>query len=178
MKYENIKEIYAANDRIREKLKAAIGNLSDEQANKMTDDGKWSVADIVEHVAKVEVGMTQISAKLLSEAEKKGGKSDGKAMISEEFLQKAISAVNQKFEAPERVRPAGGKKIAESLKDLEESRRKLYDLKPLFEQVECSDFKFPHPAFGDLSAHEWLALVGGHEMRHLTQIERVLAVGS
>lgn len=174
MKYQNIEEIYTANDQIREKLKAFIENLSDEQADKLTEDGKWSVAQIVEHIAKVEVGMTQISGKLLSEAKKNGITSDGKAFISDEFLQKAGSAQNEKFEAPERVRPEGGKTIAESLKNLEESREKLYELKPLFEQVECSDFKFPHPAFGDLTAHEWLALVGGHELRHLAQIKRIL----
>lgn len=176
MQYQNIEEIYTANDQIREKLKAVIGNLSEEQANNLPEGEKWSVAQIVEHIAKVEVGMTQISAKLLSEAQKNGGKSDGKAVISKEFLEKAKSAATQKLEAPERVRPEGGKMIADSLNSLSESRRKLYELKPLFEEVECSGHKFPHPAFGDLTAHEWLALIGGHEMRHLAQIKRLLAV--
>lgn len=174
MKYENIEEIYAANDQIYGKLKAAIENLSDEDANKLTEGEKWTVANIVEHLAKVNFGITRISGKLLSEAQANGGKADGKAIISEEFLQKAKLPEHRKLEAPETVHPKEGKTIAESLESLEKSREKLRELKPLFEQVECSDFKFPHPAFGDLSAHEWLALVGAHEMRHLAQIERIL----
>jgi hypothetical protein len=56
---------------------------------------------------------------------------------------------------------------------MEESRNRLNELRPLFESVECSDQKFPHPAFGELTAHEWLALVGGHEARHIAQIKRI-----
>ncbi len=64
--------------------------------------------------------------------------------------------------------------IAESLAKLDENRRQLEELRPIFESVECSDFKFPHPAFGDISAHEWLALIGGHEIRHIEQINNLL----
>ena len=35
--------------------------------------------------------------------------------------------------------------------------------------------KFPHPFFGELSATEWLVLLGGHEARHTAQIERILS---
>ena len=176
MNYENIEEIYAANDKIREGLKATLANLSDEEANDLPEGEKWTIAEIVEHIAKVENGMCQISGKLLTQAQAVGGTSDGRAVISEEFLKKLYEHRESKFEAPERVVPEGGKTIAESLKSLEESRERLYELKPLFENVECSNFKFPHPAFGDMSAHEWLALVGGHEMRHTAQIKRRLGV--
>ena len=57
---------------------------------------------------------------------------------------------------------------------MDETRQKLEELRPLFESIECSDVKFPHPAFGDMSAHEWLALLGGHETRHIRQIEGIL----
>ncbi|MGL4398970.1 MAG: DinB family protein [Luteolibacter sp.] len=34
--------------------------------------------------------------------------------------------------------------------------------------------KFPHPWFGPMDAHGWLALSGGHMAIHRTQIERIL----
>jgi hypothetical protein len=34
--------------------------------------------------------------------------------------------------------------------------------------------KFPHPWFGPMDAHGWLALSGGHMEIHRTQIERIL----
>lgn len=175
MNYQTIEEVYAANDKIRAGLLATIENLSDEQANALPEGEKWTIAQIVEHIAIVQDGMTRISAKLLNEAKANGKSSDGKAKISEDFSQKAAGAREQKFEAPERVRPTGNQTIAESIGKLKESQQRLKDLQPIFETVECSDHKFPHPAFGDLTAHEWLALVGGHEFRHSKQIKRLLA---
>ncbi len=118
--------------------------------------------------------MGRISAKLLNEAKENGKNSDGKVIISHAFAEKAAGARDQKFEAPDRVRPTGNQTIAESIEKLKESRQRLYDLKPLFETIDCSEHKFPHPAFGDLTAHEWLALVGGHEFRHIEQIKKRL----
>jgi hypothetical protein len=69
------------------------------------------------------------------------------------------------------VRPTGNQTIKESLQKMDEAREELEKLRPLFESVECSDYKFPHPFMGDLTAHEWLALIGGHEARHLKQIK-------
>jgi hypothetical protein len=179
MNYQNISEIYAANDKIHEKLKETVSVLTDEQASFLPEEedggGKWTVANIVEHIAIVQEGMTQISAKLLTEAQKQGGTSDGAAKLSENFGQKVLEIADRKLEAPERVRPSGALSIAESLSKMDEARHKLEDLRPLFESVECSDFKFPHPFMGGLTAHEWLALIGGHKFRHVRQIQNILS---
>lgn len=174
MNYQTISDIYDGNDKIREKLKAVVSNLTESQANTLPEGEKWTVAGLVEHISIVEDGITRISAKLLGEAKAKGATADGTAKFSEDFMEKIVGAREAKFEAPERVRPTGTKSIAESLAQMDENRQKLNELRPLFESVECSDFKFPHPAFGEITAHEWLAVLGGHEARHLNQIERLL----
>jgi hypothetical protein len=174
MNYQTIDEIYAANDKIRENFKSLTANLSDDQANTAVEGEIWTVSAIIEHLAMVEDGMIKICAKLLREAEANRGKADGSAKISAEFLEKVLKGREQKFNAPERVVPSGDKTITESLAQMDENRAKLYELKSTFESVECADFKFPHPAFGDLTAHEWLALLGGHELRHTSQIKRLL----
>jgi uncharacterized damage-inducible protein DinB len=174
MKYDTITEIYEANDKIREKLKNSITDLNDEQANFLPADESWTIANIVEHLALVEEGMIKICAKLLREAQIKGVKANGEAKISRNFLQKIAESRNQKVEAPERVRPTGTKTVSESLAKMDENRQRLKEIRPLFETVECSDYKFPHPVFGDLTAHEWLVLLGGHEWRHIQQIKRLL----
>jgi uncharacterized damage-inducible protein DinB len=175
MNYQNISEIYDANDKIRANLKETVSSLTDEQANFLPEDGNWSVANLVEHISMVESGITRVFGKILTEAKAKGGVSGGEAKISEEFLQKLNWGREQKFQAPERVHPSGKLTIAESLAKMDENRVKLEELRPLFETVECSEFKFPHPAFGELTAHEWLALLGGHEARHIAQIKKILS---
>jgi uncharacterized damage-inducible protein DinB len=177
MNYQTIEEIFAANDRIRERLLETVREISDEQAAALPDGEKWTIAEIVEHISIVADGMAKISAKLLKEAQAAAGRSNGAALISENFSQKLAASADVKLEAPEMVRPTGKQTIAESLEKLEESRQRLYQLRPLFETVDCSGRSFKHPFFGDLTAHEWLALVGGHEFRHLQQIKKRLGKG-
>lgn len=175
MKNQTIADLFAANDKIRRRLIETLSNLPDERANFLPDGEKWTVAQFVEHLSMVEEGMTKISAKLLAEARNAGNEADGKAVFSESFTRKASEMREMKFESPDRVRPTGTKTVAESLEKMRQSRERLENLRPLFETVECSDVKFPHPFMGDLTAHEWLALIGGHEARHLEQIKNILA---
>ncbi len=174
MNYQTISDIYEANDKVRAKLKGIVANLNDEQAETLPDGEKWTVKEFVEHISIVDEGIMRISAKMLNAAKENGKTSDGSAKFSEDFVQKIGGSREAKFEAPDRVRPTGIKSIAESLAKMDETRQKLEELRPLFDSVECSDVKFPHPAFGDMSAHEWLALLGGHETRHIKQIEGIL----
>lgn len=174
MSNQTISDIYANNEKIHEKTKQFVASLTDEQMKNLPEGEKWTIAEIVEHIAIVQDGMMKISGKLLTQAKAAGKQADGAARLSENFATKAAEAGQIKFEAPDRVRPTGNQTIAESLTKMEETRRALEELRPLFESVECSDFKFPHPFMGDLTAHEWLALIGGHEARHLKQIENRL----
>lgn len=175
MNYGTIDEIYDANDRIRAKLVAAVSAIPDEIAAASADGEPWSVAQIVEHLALVEESLTRVCAKLLSKAEAAGLRSDGHARISNGFLERVGSPSTARIEAPEMVKPSGEKTIAESLQKMSESRSRVDQIRPMFEKFDGVEAKFPHPVFGDMSAHEWLALIGGHEARHLKQIERVLS---
>jgi len=172
--YQTISEIYEANDKVRTKLKGIVANLSDEQVNALPEGEKWTVKEFVEHISIVDEGIVRISAKLLNASKENGKTADGAAKFSEAFIEKTTAGRHAKFEAPERVRPTGTKSIAESLAKMDETRQKLEELRSLFESVECSEAKFPHPAFGDMTAHEWLLLLGGHEAKHIRQIEGVL----
>lgn len=174
MQYQNIGEIYDANDNIREKLIATVGNLTDEQANKLPEGEKWTLAALVEHIAIVEDGMTKICGKLLSQAQAENKTADGSARLSNAFLEGVAGLGEKKVEAPERVHPTGKQTIAESLAKMEENRRNLNALRPLFEQYSSTEHTFPHPAFGQLTACDWLALIGGHEGRHIRQIRSLM----
>lgn len=174
MNSRTITDIYATNDKVREQLKQMIENLPAQKANFSPEGEKWSIAHLVEHISIVEEGMSKISAKLLTQAQTAGKKADGTANLTANFATKAAEARTRKLEAPEMVRPTGKQTIAESLARMEENRKRLEELRPLFESVECSDFTFPHPFMGDLNANEWLTLIGGHEARHLNQLENWL----
>lgn len=177
MNYKTIAEVYAANDDIHKKLVNIVSNLTEEQENLPSENGKWTLGAIVEHLSKAEGGMMQICHKLLSKAEAEGKTSDGSMKLSQAFVDgiTKAEAENQKFEAPERVHPEGGKPITHSLAVMEQNRTKLKEMQPMFENFDGTLHTFPHPAFGAMTANDWLALIGGHEARHTAQIERILA---
>ena len=174
MKYETIEEIYAGNNKIRERLKALVSSLTDTQTSALPEGEKWTVTEIVEHIAMVDEGTMKICARLLKKAQGAGRRSDGKVVISDNFVQKGTEIAGIKVNAPDFVQPTGGPSIEESLAKLDANTAQLEQLRNVFESIDGSEFKFPHPFFGEISAQEWLALKGGHEMRHIKQIERLL----
>lgn len=175
MEYKSIEEIYNGNAKIRARLKELLASLSEQQLSTLPEGEKWTVAQIVEHISMVDEGSMRICAKLLKKAQDAGQISDGQVMISEGFLKKGAEIARMKVVAPDVVQPNSGRTISESLGKLDENTEQLEQLRPMFESVDSTALKFPHPFFGDISAQEWLALKGGHEMRHIKQIKKVLA---
>lgn len=174
MSKKTIADIYADNDRIRQRMSETVGGISEENLSSAIDGEKWTIAQIVEHVSIVESGIIRICAKLLRKAEEAGNNSDGAIKISDAFVERSGEIATMKLEAPEIVHPSGEKTIAESLAKMEENRLAFEELMPAFEAFDSSENKFPHPFFGDLSAAEWLMLSGGHKARHIKQIRRIL----
>lgn len=174
MKYNTIEEIYEGNKKIRERMKRLVSPLTEAQANALPEEEKWTVAQIVEHISLVDEGAMRICARLLKKAQEAGRLSDGKVVISENFLQKGSEIATMKVNAPDFVQPTSGRTISDSLAKLDDNAGQLEQLRAMFESVDGTALKFPHPFFGEISAQEWLALKGGHELRHIKQIEAVL----
>lgn len=175
MKFESIDEIYSTNARFAAELESLVGELTQESAEHRPEGEKWSVAEIVEHLAMVEDGMSRICAKLIGKAEKSGDASDGTISITSTFEERGVAIAKIKVEAPEMVRPTGERSISESQATMAEANARLEQIRPLFGQFDGNKHRFPHPFFGDLSAIEWLVLVGQHKARHIAQIRRLLA---
>jgi hypothetical protein len=174
MKFESIAEIYAANDDVHGDLKSLVSTISEEAARTPIDGEKWTIAQIVEHIAMVDDGGARICSKLLGKLEVAAAASvAGSVTVSDNFL-KHYSTINEvKLVAPDRVQPSGTISIAQSIAQMDENRARLGELQPRFE-ASNSDATFPHPYFGELSAIEWLILVGGHKQRHANQIRKLL----
>lgn len=178
MNYQTIGEIYEANAKIRVKLKAVIANLTDEQIESRLDENGWTIREIVEHISIVEGGMATICSRLLQKSVEENITNDGKANISAEFTDKSKEIANRrqrKLQAPERVLPSGNLSIAESLAKMEQNAEIFAKIRAGLESADTQKHKFPHPYLGDLSATEWLSLAGGHEYRHIDQIEEILS---
>ena len=174
MKYESIADIYSANERIREHFLETVSGISDAEATELPADEKWTIQQLVEHVGIVEINITKLCGRLIEGAKANGKVANGNFAVSNEVMAKWAASADAKLEAPERVQPTGTVTIAETLEKMAANRDELAALRPDLESYDVSEPKFPHPYFGDLTATEWLILVGGHEARHTAQIGRLL----
>lgn len=176
METKSIDEVYAKNDAVGQKLIALLESLDDETVCRRPSGEKWSIANVVEHVSLVESSMIKICSKLLGKAEAGNLTADGTIAASESFKAKAIEIATMKLEAPEFVQPTCEATLQQSMDRFSENKEKLYELKSQFEKFDSNGHRFPHPFLGDLSAGEWLMLIGGHKLRHLKQIEKLAAM--
>jgi len=174
MKYESIADIYSANEKIRERLRDTVANISESDLTALPDGEKWTIQQLVEHISIVEHNVARICSKLVEAAKTNGKLSDGSLAVADDFASKWSSVGDVKLEAPERVQPTGNVSIAGVFEQMNTTREVLAALRSDFESYDLSGSKFPHPFFGDLTATEWLILSGGHEARHTAQIERLL----
>ena len=172
MENSTIESIYAANAAAREKLKELISSLTEEELHTLPEGEGWTAAQILEHIAHVNASTLRICTKLLS----KSAESElavSAASLSEGFREKGVQIAAMKVEAPEIVQPNKGLSVSESLAQLDENMSGFEELRPMFETRDASAARFPHPFFGEITAHEWLALAGGHELRHIKQMRKV-----
>jgi hypothetical protein len=174
MNFESIDHIFAENDRVHEELKRVVANISDETAGTLAGEEKWTIAQVVEHIAMVDEGVSKICSKLLSKTRETGALASGSVNISDRFKRGSAEVDHIKVEAPELVRPTGNIPLSDSLIRMDENRRRLREIQPLFETYDGDTEKFPHPFLGEMSAVEWLIMKGGHEARHTRQIENIL----
>jgi hypothetical protein len=182
MIYNSVADIFAANDNVRRRLLTRVESLSDGQTGATA--GGWSVAEIVEHLSRTERRVARSLDGMLpavlagddAATLSTGAATDGERVVQsftpfslDDYVEQARE---QKFEAPEYIRPRGSS-LADSLARLKESRVALEAMRPRFEAADYSK-QFPHPAFGMLNVGQWLAFIGIHEERHIRQIERTV----
>ena len=173
--YESVTQILDMVGRVHERLFSKVEGLSESQQTYRPEEGSWTIAEIMEHLANVHEGMGKVTSKLIKEAEasESSARSDGTiGPVSMEFLRELA---DQKFHAPENVRPAGGVRIEDSVEKLKSNYTRLLSLKPKIEALDLSGPTFPHAAFGPLNGYQWLALIGLHESKHLEQIKAIQA---
>jgi hypothetical protein len=175
MIYNSVAEIFDSIDATRGKLTATVADLPDSELNFRPAENAWTVAELVEHVAKTEASIIPLVFRLLKNAEAEGAKSDGTINPPISLVEQNEIARTTKFQAPEMIRPEGTASVSESLAKLAESRETLGSLRARLEAVDLSNTAFPHPAFGKLNLYQWLAFIGLHEGRHFEQIEKILA---
>lgn len=175
MTFNSVREIYQSINESRSRLRTSVEGLTDSELNFRGSPDRWSITEILEHLALVEGQLARLFRVMVAKAE--AAQSEPHAHFSPVSIEELLAPLrHQKIEAPENARPTGHVSASESLARLEESRAALHSLLPRIEKVNGSSVIYPHPAAGPINLYQWLLFVGAHEDRHLGQIEAVKAL--
>lgn len=173
MAYTSVVEIFDEIDGTRTRLCQSLEGLTVEQEQFRPAPERWTIAEIVEHLAIVESQVSKLMEKLLAKAEADGApRSTNGGRITPFSIDEIVArSREQKFQAPEGAHPKGSVPASDSLERLRAARERLHSLRPRIEAIDASELRYPHPVLGPLNLYHWLAVTGMHEARHLRQIE-------
>ena len=138
-----------------------------------TPDG-WSVAEIVDHLARVEGGTARLLTKRVERARESGvGPDEGADPVRDRLAHVDVAGSPTTREAPEIVRPRPGVSAESALAALRDSREALLGTLREADGVDLSRVVATHAALGELDGYQWILFVAEHEARHARQIDVV-----
>ena len=152
-------------------LLAAVDRVAPADRDRRPGPGQWSVAEILEHLAKVEQAVAALIATR--------GREPLPAMeppVPEASERVAGLRVRERrIDAPDALRPSGALSADEALAALAASRRTLLDAARAADPAALEHRTYYHAVLGRLTLRDWLAFVAHHEARHAAQVDEVAA---
>ena len=173
--YRDLNEIFASKKSALFGLEQATWGLSDAQRRFTPAGGGWSIDDILEHLAIVEVPLVRLITTLTEKAAAATGPNPPMHSFEVSLEPHLQRSQTEKYVTRENYNPRGGQPAAASLSALRQVQNELLKLRPRLETVDTTLVRFPHWIFGPLDLAQWLAFVGMHEDRHLEQMRAIVA---
>ena len=166
-----IAECFANLEQARKALGAAIDRVPEHRRGERPAQDRWSVGEILEHLALVERRFAAIIALRISEALAAGlGPEQNRRDPLPPNLQQMLRDRANRRNAPDAVQPTGQLDHAEAWKELERIRQELKATVAGADGLALSTVTHNHPVFGTLNVYQLLDFIAGHEMRHSRQI--------
>ena len=148
-----------------------LTGISDAQLNFRAAEGRWTIAEIAEHITVVEQALFGM---FTAPTGSKKFASDDLPRIADATIKLAITNRGTKFTAPEAVRPNGRwKTVAELLANFEKTRAATID----FIKNNKTDLRstFVQSPMGTIDTAQGIVFISGHSDRHLAQLREVNA---
>ena len=165
----------------REEFRNLVEGLNDEQFNWRPAENAWSMAECIDHLVMIGTIMGRNIDEALEKAEARGLRSDGPfkyGAIGNWFV-RAVSGSDEgrrrKFKAPATYTPTSNHTISRLDAAFNEVQDRFVERVERSNGVDLARVKMPSPIsrFIRLSLGQWLALLAGHQERHLLQAKDV-----
>lgn len=152
----------------RTALREAVESVPPELRDQRPAPGRWSVAEILEHLLTIERRVTQNVAE--AAANVAPGSAPDTPLSTPAHLMEKLRDRSVQVDAPERLHPAGKLRADEAWQQLVEAREGLCRVIEAVEDRDLSGEMRLHPILGEMNLYDWLCVLGGHEARHAMQI--------
>ena len=159
-------------ERSRRAFHAEVAGLSADQCSAHRSSDAWSITDVVEHIATVEIGVLEVFRTRLFE---RPCPPEYKAQTSgkDQFIVDAMQDRITRRISPDLVKPAGRWPDAhQALAAFDRARQGMIDLLTK-ETRDLRAYCAPHPALKALDGHQWILFLATHTDRHREQIRDI-----
>jgi hypothetical protein len=142
--------------------------MPDEAWTRADGEGRWTVAQILEHLTIVERRVVSLLEKMLGQPPEPDWH---ERTASKDAMLPQTRVANEKISAPPVLHPTGQQSPDELIAAFRSARAATLEFarrpdQPLKEHTQN------HPALGHLNGYQWLVLTAHHTTRHLAQIKR------
>src|SRR5258707_3685113 len=132
---------------------------------------RWSVAEVVWHLQRVERGIAKVIAQRVGEARASGHPTESDTASMMHALDgRHVADRTVPIVAPPRVSPPESVDPADVEVQLEQSRALLRAAIADADGLALGSITHPHPMLGEINLYQWILFVGQHEARHAGQI--------
>jgi len=174
--HRRIAELVEYADTTRTALLEVAATIPTDRFTERPVPDRWSAAELLEHLARVESSCSRVIAKRAA-----GARASGVAAEREESSMlgaldgRRVTDRSNKLTAPEIVAPAGGFTREGALEAITTSRAEFRRAVADADGLALGEVRHTHVVFGELDLYQWILFVGQHERRHLAQLEEIAA---
>ena len=173
---ERFDRVFALLDGVRDKVVAMFHSVTPSQADRRPADNEWSIAEIAHHLAITERAYLGMVADLAAAAPPHEFAYDEVVRTRPFRIEDTWNiGITGTLPTPPELLPTPGRSLPQLEADLQAARtRSRHILAPYRDQDLGVKF-FVHPRLGSMTLYERTEQIAYHELKHLKQMERVLA---
>jgi uncharacterized damage-inducible protein DinB len=172
--HARIRELLDHLDGRRSDLVRAVAAVPTGLRERRPGPDRWSVAEVLEHLALVERRVGGLVATQLATARQAGlGVDTESSPVVPTLDVEALLDRSRRLAAGAAVHPTEGLDASAAWTRLDQARAALVDTLTAADGLALGEVSVPHARLGELTLYQWVAFVGAHEGRHAAQIREI-----
>jgi hypothetical protein len=172
--HPRIQELLQYLDETAAELRAAVDSVPADLREVRPAAGRWSVAEVIEHLSIVEQRTAQMAATQIAAGQARGLSHDaGQNSVLQTFDAAAVVDRSRPIVASEAAQPTGSLDAAAAWSALTSAREAVRQSVLGGDGLALSELVVPHSVLGHLNLYHWIAFIGAHELRHAEQIREI-----